>query len=103
MASSLQLASSPWQYRLTATDQQTPSDREQPVEVPHLDRKPRPLVLLTETKSGHPRSVPLPLRTAKMLEYRRRTIPLSQRLVFSERARKDIWTTHDVAVLYAQK
>ena len=68
-----------------------------------LDRKPRPLVLLTETKSGHPRSVPLPLRTAKMLEYRRRTIPLSQRLVFSERARKDIWTTHDVAMLYAQK
>src|SRR6266404_8302270 len=37
MASSLQLASSPRQYRLTATDQQTPSDREQPVEVPHLD------------------------------------------------------------------
>ena len=36
MASSLQLASSPWQYRLTATDQQTPSDPEQPVEVPRL-------------------------------------------------------------------
>src|SRR6266404_8621858 len=39
MASSLQLASSPRQYRLTATDQQTPSDREQPVEVPQLGKK----------------------------------------------------------------
>lgn len=68
-----------------------------------LNRKPRPIVVLAETKSGHPRAVPLPLRTAENLKFRRRQIPLSQRLVFSERARKNIWNTHDVAVLYAQK
>jgi len=68
-----------------------------------LDRKPRPIVVLTETKSGRPRAVPLPIRTAENLKYRRRQIPLSQRLVFSERARKNIWNTHDVAILYAQK
>jgi hypothetical protein len=36
MASSLQLASTAWQYRINATHQPPRPDREQPVEAPHL-------------------------------------------------------------------
>ena len=38
MASPLQLASSSWQYRLKATNQQTRHNREQPLEAPQLAR-----------------------------------------------------------------
>jgi integrase len=68
-----------------------------------LDRRPRPVVHLTETKGGRVRSVPLPLRSTRMLQRRRRQIPISQRFVFIERARKNIWETNASGQLYAQK
>ena len=68
-----------------------------------LDRKPRPVVHFTETKGGKVRSVPLPLRCADILRHRRLMVPLAQRLVFVERARKDIWETMRTGQLYAKK
>jgi Domain of unknown function (DUF2019) len=45
VASPLQLASSPWQYRFNAACQQTRPVREQPVEAPHLVGRFRELAL----------------------------------------------------------
>jgi len=67
-----------------------------------FDRQPRPAVLLTETKGGRPRLVPIPLRLSKILEERRHAIPLAQQLVFCERARQNI-QSRTVGVLFAKK
>jgi integrase len=68
-----------------------------------LQRQPRPVVHFLNTKSGQPRTVPLPLRTAKVLQERREMIPTSQRFVFIERARKKIWHPDATGRVYAQR
>lgn len=56
-----------------------------------LDRRPRPVVYFTDTKSGEHRCLPVPRRTAKMLRRRKRLYGRQSNLVFCHPATRDLY------------
>jgi integrase len=68
-----------------------------------LNRYPQPAVTFNDTKTGEPRTLPVPKRTADMLKRRRKLVPGAQPLVFMQQASKDIFKTHQGSGYYARK